>query len=233
MYDTNFEKIKKSVQASDITEHRYSYLLDLLIEHDMRGADSDWDLWYFAKNTDDCFCFARYHLKELAAMAKKLDTWNSNGKNGKLRFNTNDARRSFCSFCSFLCTTLDSFAHEINILYQLEIQRHRVSFKSVPRHLKQRDRSWDLISHMEMMVQRPCFLLLDEYRNSLAHGFVQPLTIGKDDWYLNDLDNKRQNPIKMSNVRNIGMVNFSSDIYREIDEFLKKGWQCFTHDQLV
>jgi hypothetical protein len=130
----SFQDIKNDSKSYSVTdpskESRYGRFLDLLVEpqNDQRGTDPLWDLWYFSDNTEFCRGSAALYLKQIKESATEHNLFT---KLQPSNFSFDDLRRQFGSFSFYLYSSLDSFAHEVNLFYELGLPRIEVSISTI------------------------------------------------------------------------------------------------------
>jgi len=208
-----FSDLKREIRNTPNIEHRYGRFLDLLPKYDKRGKDESWDLWYFQLNTEMCLKFAEYFLTRITQNSPSL--------------NFDDLRMFFGSFCTYLYASLESFAHEINIFYEMNLKRSLVGIKEIAKHLKYEKKN--ISSHLQKIYSDDDFKMLFEYRNTIVHGYVYPI-LGMDGRLL------------LQTKPRIGRFSFLGDsfdtkefcyrLFPKVQSFIKEGWKYFSKDEL-
>lgn len=209
-----FSDLKRKIRNIPDIKYRYGKFLDLLPKYDRRGEDESWDLWYFSLNTEICLKFAEYFLNKI--------TQNSDNRT------FDDLRMFLGAFCTYLYAGLESFAHETNIFYEINLKRSSVGIKQIAKHFKSKNNN--LSFHLRKIYHDDDFKMLFEYRNTIVHGYVYPM-LGMDGRLL-----LRTNP-RIGRFSFYGKSfdanEFCSRLFPKVQSFIKEGWKCFTKDELI
>ncbi|HEX5270026.1 MAG TPA: hypothetical protein VFW33_06055, partial [Gemmataceae bacterium] len=148
-----FDDLKNEIRISvdGKANSKYAAFLDLLVApaNDRRGTDKRWDLWYFSDNTDFCRMSARSFLEQVKAQGQEFLKLHKEEDN---QFTFERIRRHFGCFSFYLYAALESFSHETNILYGLEMPPKKVSITAVLENLPERS---GLRSHLDVSLEHP------------------------------------------------------------------------------
>jgi hypothetical protein len=224
----SFQEIKESlhgvtVEGSGRAPKYGAFLEKLVTGGDRRGEDEQWDLWYFSFNTDFCRESARYFLDEICNEVAKH-------KEPDSAFNVDMLRRLHGCLCFYLYSALESFAHEINIFYDMHQDRRMVSLKAVSELLAKRRGASALSKHLQEILATPVMKVFLDYRNAIMHGYVYPIRmagehigIGKDP----------RSPLFSFDKSYYDVLDFSEKSYATVDHLIVRGWQCFEQDELT
>jgi hypothetical protein len=124
-----WDELKEELRVDPDRESLYGRFLDkLALGTDLRGREPVGDLWYFSENTDFCLTAASRYLR---AIESQSALWlEAKGKVESLKsskFRMEDVRINFGCFSFYLYAALESFSHEINIFYGLDLDRKSVA----------------------------------------------------------------------------------------------------------
>jgi hypothetical protein len=222
-----FADLKAQIKDTQNLQHRYDKFLDELIKYDRRGKDESWDLWYFSINTDMCLKFAESFLQKIIDLDNEEKEF-LQGLKKESKYNFNDIRMFYGSFCMYLFAALESFAHEINIFYEINLKRSAVGIKSLAILFKTKRNT--LASHLQIILTDRDFKMLFEYRNTIVHGYVYPM-LGIERRLL--LKNNPRVGRFSFDEKGFDVIEFCSRIFPKTREFIKAGWKCFTKDELT
>lgn len=228
----DFADIKKEIYSfvvkDPLSESKYGKFLDLLAwEYDLRGKDNKWDLWYFSNNTEFCRDSAKHFLEEIKEQYEELKKFRNSEKNNLFRISK--VRMSFGCFCFYLYAALESFAHEINIFYELNTKR-KVTITNINKELKNKKKDCELYKHFEIMFSDPNFKKIKEHRNAVAHGYVYPVSIKGEGCFVPD--RLRIEKISFKNT-NTDLLPCCQVLFTKVNNFICKGWRCFEIDELT
>lgn len=217
----DFADIKKE-------ESKYGKFLHRLeTEHDLRNSDERWDLRYFYDNTEFCRDSAKHFLEKLREQRTQLKKFHAREEHD---FTSFEFRITFGCFCFYLYASLESFAHEINILYELRIDRSQVKITGMGKELEKNRKESALYEHFESNFSDPDFKKFLNFRNAIAHGYVYPISYTNEGIFVRD-DLKTKN-LSFEEM-NTDLVPFCERIYSKIFDFICKGWRCFDIDELA
>lgn len=233
-----FGEIKKEIcdiNISSAKESKYGKFLDKLVspDYDRRREDGDWDLWYFSDNTEFCKKSARYYLEEIEKqfnehkkLRRDLDDDEALARN---EFRFERLRRIFGCFSFYLYASLESFAHEINIFYELKMDRRKVSIKEMEKLLKIRRENSSLLPHLERFLSHIDVQTFRNYRDAIMHGYVFPISGHGDELFIKE--NPKYTPFSFEHS-GLNLLGFCKKSYSEVDSFICRGWRCFENDEL-
>jgi hypothetical protein len=215
-------------------ESKYGKFLDKLVfEYDQRGKDENWDLWYFSDNTEFCRDSAKHYLNEIEKQFSEHHKWYNALEQGELDtkhdFRADKFRRLFGCFCFYLYAALESFAHEINIFYELGERRRDVSIKRIKTQLARKGTSYSLLGHLDLLSSDPELRTFFEYRDAIMHGYVYPLSFTKEAFFVKG--SPKDALFSFSNI-NINLLDFCKESYSKVNAFICKGWRYFEIDEL-
>lgn len=234
----DFSEIKTELYHVTISdpakESKYGKFLDkLAMEYDRRGEDENWDLWYFSDNTEFCRDSAKHYLEEIENQFTEHHKWYSALEKGELdtkhEFRTDRLRRFFGCFCFYLYAALESFAHEVNIFYELGVNRQDVAVKRIKGQLERKGKPYALLSHLDSLSSDPDLRIFFEYRNAIMHGYVYPLSLSKDAFFVKG---SPKDALFSFNDININLLAFCRESYSKVNGFICKGWRYFEKDEL-
>jgi len=213
--------IRRDAQA----ENRYGRFLDLLAKTDERGTDPNWDLWYFSQNTDFCIFAARQARDEISELGSQLKTKQQN-IDADVSFTFHDLRRAFAVFCMFAHASLESFAHEINIFYELEIPRKDVAIRTIATSLPS---GTTLQKHLQRFLIEQDTRMLVEYRNAVVHGYVFPISGASSGLFLTATPRGGFFDFDSNDVE---LISLTDRVVDKTKVFIADGWKCFSRDEL-
>lgn len=226
------EEISKLEIKSPLSESKYGKFLDTIVlgfdqngKYDQRGKDKRWDLWYYSNNTEFCRDSAKYFLEKIKREHEKYMELQKNKKNHGFKFD--NLRRLFGCFCFYLYAALESFAHEINIFYEINMCRRGVSITKIK---KQLNKNYTLFEHLQKAYSDKDFKDFIDYRNALMHGYVYPIS-GKSEGLF--LKNKPRNERFSFDDMDINIMVFCDSSYSTISNLICKGWRHFEEDELI
>ena len=225
---TTFAEIKLKIRADPDLRDRYSHFLDELWRYNenMRKISS-WDIWYFSDNTDFCLDSAKHYRDEFDLLIAAYKSFQEEKREVRDGFTFNKVRRVFGSLFFYLYAALESFAHETNILYDLKLQRRKVSINRVSIELKKKRCKLD--AHMKTFLEKPNVKMFITYRDAIMHGYVYPLSGSKKSLLLKR--NPKIEPFSFSDVDQ-NFEHFVDSSFSEVKEFIRDGWKCFSLDEL-
>ena len=146
-------------------------------------------------------------------------------------FRIDKLRMYFSSFCFYLYAALESFAHEINIFYELNEDREKkVGILRMERLLQKHDKDCSLINHLKTLKSDSGFMLFFDFRNAIMHGYVFPLSIDSQGFFLQG--NPKDVLFSFKDM-NINLLVFCRESYSKISTFICNGWRCFEVDELT
>lgn len=226
-----FAEIKAEIRDdSSIKHHKYGRFLDRLIDYDQRGKQAAWDLWYFSHNTDWCIAASNQFLQEITQQGREYHAIQQN-LSAKTALSFDKLRVSFGSFCVYLHAALESFAHETNLFYEIDMSRKDVGIKQLAKKLAGRT-EFSLSPHLQLVNPDSPHAdsdlkMLIAYRNRIAHGYVYPISgmLLKED--------PPQNQIIDFEDLDVNLVDFAKNVHDRVVEFIAQGWLCFTEDKLT
>jgi len=229
----DFADIKKEIYGFEVKdpskESKYGKFLDTLVfKYDLRGKDERWDLWYFSDNTEFCRDSAKHFLEKIKEQYGEHGKLHKSEKDHDFRFNK--LRILFGCFCFYLYAALESFAHEINIFYEIDIDRKKVGIKKIAGELRKRKKDCALSNHLQTMFSDTDFEKFFEYRNTVMHGYVYPISGDREGLFLKD-----EPKIEMFSFEgmNTNLLDFCTVSYSKVCDFICKGWRCFEIDELT
>lgn len=216
------------------SESKYGRFLDkLVLDEDRRGIDPDWDLWYFSDNTEFCMesakCFMNAINKQISdhgRFVKDLDR----KQPAETSFEFKKLRRLMGCFFFYLCSALESFAHEINIFYDLKKNRKDVTLFKIQKIVLSQRADCALCGHMKAMKSQPVHRILRTYRNAFAHGYVFPITADNGSIYISDHPQDPQFSFA-SSTKDLATVAELAKQY--MNKYIYNGWRCFEQDELT
>jgi len=228
-----FREIKRELYEVIIRyperESKYGIFLDkLATEYDRRGEDELWDLWYFSLNTDFCRNSATHFLDEIrgqVAAYRKREGTTGIGSN----FNADRLRMLHGCFCFYLYAAMESFAHEINLFYEMNLRRRSVSITRINSQLA-KERSTSVLSkHLQEMLSNPVIEGFLDYRNAIMHGYVYPISMNGDRVGIGDAP---RSSLFSFGGQYLDVLDFCEKSHTNVNRLISKGWRCFEIDEL-
>jgi hypothetical protein len=233
-----FHEIKKEFHSITIEhperETKYGMFLDkLATEYDQRGENELWDIWYFSLNTDFCRDASVELLNEIREqIAAYRIIQNSKGSqegSGNNDFNIDKLRRLHGSLCFYLYAAMESFAHEINLFYEINQRRRDVNLTRINKHLKNERGACALSKHLQEMLSNPVIKEFLDYRNAIMHGYVYPISMQKNRI---GIGGDPRSSLFSFKRRYIDILDFSEKSHTNINHLIVEGWRCFERDEL-
>jgi hypothetical protein len=132
--------------------------------------------------------------------------------------------------CDCPNASLESFAHETNILYELNLPREIVTLKRIVKELKTKQGKSKLLTHLLQCFDSDEIKKYFEYRNSLTHGFVYP--IGISDGKIFVPSQPRTWKFSFGSLDQ-ELSSFCTPIFKSVDDLIRNGWKCFSADELT
>ena len=175
-------------QISDPShESKYGKFLDkMALEYDLRGKVPAWDLWYYSDNTEFCRDSAGELLRSIECQVQEYLRFSQSPNtepSAPHAFRVLELRRCFGSFLFYMYASLESFAQEINIFYELPIFRRNVSIWKIGKSINP-DKS--IYSHLQSALYNDSMQLFRKYRNTVMHGYVFPLSMDSNGIFIKE-----------------------------------------------
>lgn len=239
MVERTFSKIKDEIRHIKITdplkESKYGRFLDKIgYEDDASNWNELGDLWHFSNNTEFCKRSARYFLDELEKQFDGFLKWQESLKEFKFSethgFHLDRPQQLFGSFCFYVYSTLESFAHEINLFYELNEDRENISIKRMSRKLIANGKGQSsLVSHLQIIESDTDLKHFFAYRNAIMHGYIYPIRFDLNGFYVKE---NPKRPLFSFEGMNLNLLLLSREVLRKVDNWICLGWRCFEKDEL-
>lgn len=146
------------------------------------------------------------------------------------RFTYDDIRRTHGSFCFYLYAAIESFLHEVNLFYELEIPRRYVQLDRIRKEVRKNHRDAKICDHINEYSRNPIIKGFREYRNAVAHGRVYPMKgVGNQIGIGSDPFNQ---PFNIESGY-YDILDFCERSITNVDSLIVQGWRCFEADELT
>ncbi len=220
--------IKRSLIEDSNAKHTYGAFLDRLAASDLREKDATGDLWYFSFNTDFCLDSAEHFLSEISTQILEYTKTKDSSADSKFNFDT--TRRFFGCLCFYLYSALESFAHETNLFYELNLDRRKVSITTISTALKKLRADCSLLAHLETALADPLVVRFLDYRNAIVHGYIFPLAGYPTGLFIKTAPRSEIFTFQDTDVE---LESFCNESFSRIKNLITISWIRFSRDELL